>query len=76
MSKGLTSRQVRRAPGLQPHANTEVHMPHVAIQAAQESAAPESVASDGKAIRSYPLLTYLAVVAGFAASFALLGFLI
>jgi hypothetical protein len=51
-------------------------MPHVAFQAAQESAPPESVASDGKAIRSYPLLTYLAVVAGFAASFALLGALI
>jgi hypothetical protein len=51
-------------------------MPHIAFQAAQECAAPESVASDGKAIRSCPLLTYLAVVAGFAASFALLGFLI
>jgi hypothetical protein len=51
-------------------------MPHVAFQAAQVSAAPESAASEARAIRSYPLLTYLAVVAGFAASFALLGALI
>jgi hypothetical protein len=51
-------------------------MPHVACQAEQDNPAPASAASDGKAIRSYPLLTYLAVVAGFAASFALLGALI